>query len=56
MTLRISTRRAVAGSAASNVASRPPRPSLGYAFGVACRPLILLDAIRIRPSDQITSQ
>jgi len=28
---------------------------LGYAFGVACRPLMpLLDAVRYRPSDQIT--
>jgi SAM-dependent methyltransferase len=28
---------------------------LGYSFGVACRPLMpLLDAVRIRPSDQIT--
>jgi hypothetical protein len=28
---------------------------IGYAFGVACRPMMpLLDAISIRPSDQIT--
>jgi SAM-dependent methyltransferase len=33
---------------------RVTRP-LGYAFGVACRPLMpLLDAVSIRPSDQIT--
>lgn len=35
-------------------ASGATRP-LGYAFGMACRPLMpLLDAVRIRPSDQIT--
>lgn len=35
-------------------ASAATRP-LGYAFGVACRPLMpLLDAVRYRPSDQIT--
>jgi hypothetical protein len=34
--------------------SRVTRP-LGYALGLACRPLMpLLDAISIRPSDQIT--